>query len=110
MADPGMQALAMLRRSTARRAQRGTHDHWHFELATRHVMHLRRLVKDLVHRQTDEVTKHNIYDWTHARHGCTDAHTSNTLLRNRRVNHTLGAKLFDQPGKHFERGTSLRDI
>src|SRR6266566_8810385 len=62
MTHPDMQALAVLGRGTASRSQGGTHHHRHLELAPRHIVNLGRLVKDLIHCQSEEVAKHDIHD------------------------------------------------
>ena len=73
MAEPGVQALAMLRGRAARRAQRRAQDHRHFKLAAGHVVNLRRLVDHLIHRQRDEIAEHDVDDRPHAGHRRADA-------------------------------------
>ena len=60
------------------------------------------LVHDLVHRQSNKVTKHDIDDGTHARHRHAYPHAGNACLGDGCVNHTRGSKFFDQARKHFE--------
>ena len=73
MTHPGVQALAMLRGRAARRAERGAQHQRHFELAARHVVDLRRLIDQLIHRQGEKVAEHDIHHRPHAGHGRADA-------------------------------------
>ena len=83
MADPGMQALAVLRGGAARRAQRRAHHQRHFELATGHIVNLRRLIDDLIHRQPNEVAKHDVNDRAHAGHRAADSQAGDASLGDR---------------------------
>ena len=100
----------MLRRGTARGAQRRAQHHRHFELAARHVVNLRGLVDHLIHGQRNKIAEHDVDHRPHAGHRRADADTGNAGFRNRRVDDALGAELFHQPGQNFERRARLGDI
>ncbi len=96
MADPGMQALAVLSSSTTRGTQRCAYNQRHFELATGHIMNFRRLVYELVHDQRDKIAKHDIDDGAHTCHRPSHAQPGDSGLRNGAINHSRGTKLLNQ--------------
>ena len=73
-------------------------------------MHLRSLVHDLIHRQRDEITEHDVDYGTHAGHGTPHSQSGNTCFRDRCINHTRGPKLFDQSYKHLESSAGFGHI
>src|SRR6266567_7951484 len=102
MADPGVQALAMLRGRPARGPQRCAYHQRHFELATRHIMHFRSLIDDLIHDERHKIAKHDVDDWPHAGHRSPYAQTGNARLRNGGVDDACCAELFDQSRQDLE--------
>src|SRR5215469_78929 len=102
MAHPRVKALAVLCRGTASGSQCSTYDYWHLKFATGHVMNLGSLVHNLIHRQADEVPKHDIHNRAHAGHGSSYPQTRNTSFRNRRIDHPPWSKFIHQTGEHFE--------
>ena len=70
--------------------------HRHFELAAGHVVNLRRLIDQLVHRQGDKIAEHDVDDRTHAGHRRADTDTGDAGFGDRRVDDAFGAEFFDQ--------------
>src|SRR5215471_19233496 len=102
MAHPCMKTLAVLCRGAARGPQRSTYNHWHLEFATGHIMNLGGLVHNLIHRQANEVPKHDVHDRVHAGHGSSYPQTRNAGFRNRRIDHSFWPKFIHQAREHFE--------
>jgi hypothetical protein len=73
-------------------------------------MDLRRLVHQLIHRQRDKIAEHDVHHRAHTGHRRADADTGNARLRNRRVDHALGAEFFHQPRQHFKRRARFGNI
>ena len=73
MAEPGVQDSGYAGRRNARGTEGCAQDHRHFELAAGHVMDLRRLIHDLIHRQSDEIAEHDVHHRPHPGHGRADA-------------------------------------
>ena len=97
VAQPGVQALGMLRRRAAPRAHRRAQDHRHFELAAGHVVNLGRLIDHLVHGQRDEIAEHDVHHRAHAGHRRADASPAMPGFGDRRIDDALGAKFLHQP-------------
>src|SRR5258706_15731497 len=110
MADPGMQALTVLCRRAACSSQSRPHDYRYLEFAAGHIMHLGGLVRNLIHRQPDEVAEHQVHHRAHAGHGTTYSQPGDACFRDRRVDYTSRTKFFDQPGKDLERRSGLGHI
>ena len=81
-----------------------------FQLAARHVVHLRGLVDQLVHDQRQEVAEHDVDDRPHAGHRRADADAREACLRDRRVDHALRPELLDEPEQHLERRAGLGHV
>src|SRR5687767_13106420 len=103
MTVPGVERLRMLRRRTASRAHRGTQDHGYLELAAGHVMDLGRLVRDLIHDESAEITEHDVDDGPHPCHRRANRQTGKAWLGDWRIEDALFAELFDESVQHFER-------
>ena len=71
-------------------------------LAVAHVVHLGRLVDDLVHGAEDEVAVLHLGDRPHARHRRADRGADDRGLRDRRVDDALAAELVGKPERHGE--------
>jgi hypothetical protein len=84
-----------LRAGTARRANHERHAH----LAAEHVLNLRGVVDDLVHRHQDEVDRHDLDHRPQAHHGGADAGADEPLFRDRGLAHAHGAVLLPQAGR-----------
>src|SRR5713226_8995521 len=110
VADPRLQALAVLRGGAARRSERRAHDERHLQLAARHVVDLRRLVAELVHDERQKVAEHDVDDGAQARHRSADTEPRDAGLRDRRVEHALRSELLDETREHLERRSGLRDV
>ncbi len=70
-------------------------------LAAEHRADLGRVVDDLVHRDEQEVDRHDLDDRPLAEHRRADAGADEALLGDRRVAHAVGAELVEQPGGHL---------
>ena len=92
MAQPGVQALAVLRGGAARGAEGCPQDHRHFEFAAGHVVDLGSLIHELVHRQCDEVAEHDVHHRAHPGHGGADADAADARFGNGRIDDALGAE------------------
>ena len=92
----------MLRSRSACRAEGCPQDHGYIEFAAGHVVNLRRLIHQLVHRQCDEVAEHDVHHRAHTGHGGADADAADARFRNGRINHALSAKFGDQTREHLE--------
>ncbi len=110
MGDPRVEALAVLRRGAPRRAERRPHRQRRLQAAARHVVDLRRLVRELVHDQGEEVAEHDVDDGTHAGHRGAEAEARDACLGDGRVEHTLAAELLHEPGEHLERRPCLGHV
>src|SRR5690349_6289156 len=87
----------MLRRNLVGRAVRSAKHDRYFELSTRHVKHLRRVVDDLVRSEDRKVEGHEFDHRPKSRHGCTDSEPGKSKLSDRRVNDPLVTELFPEP-------------
>ena len=85
-------------------------DHRHFEFAAGHVVNLGRLIHELIHRQSDEIPKHDVYHRSHPGHGGADADAAYAGFGDGRIDDAFRAKFFHQAGKHFERSSGFGDI
>ena len=97
VAEPGLEALAVLGGVAAAGALLGPDDHRHLGLAAEHVAQLGRLVDDRLHRQADEVDVHDLGDRSGAGRGRADGDGGDDLLGDRRVAHARRPELLDQP-------------
>src|SRR5688572_3693693 len=73
-------------------------------------MDLRSLIDQLIHRQSDKVTEHDVHYRTHAGHRGAHTDARYACFRNWRVDDPLSAELFYQSREHFKRRTRLSDI
>src|SRR5215472_6921977 len=110
MAHPGMQALAVLGRGTPGGAESSTDYQWYPKLASRHIVNLGSLVYDLVHRQPNEITKHNVDDGAHSGHSRSNPQTADAGLRDRRIYDALGTEFFNQSREYFKWRSGFGDI
>ena len=108
--DPRLQRLAVLRGGASRRAERRAQRQRHLQLAARHVVRLRRLVRELVHDEREEVAEHDVDHRPQAGHRRADAEPGDPGLGDRRVEDALGAELLDEAGQHLERVPGLGDV
>ena len=102
MTEPRVQRLRMLRARPASRAQSRSHHHRNSPRAARHVMDLRRLVHHLVHRESNEIAKHNVDHGPQSRHRGAHRDTREARFRNRCVQHPLSSEFLDQSRKHLK--------
>ena len=72
MAEPGFEALAVLRGRARAGARREPHHQRHRDFAAQHEADLGRLVDDLLHRQRGEIGELEFEDRPHARQRRTD--------------------------------------
>src|SRR5215831_4038025 len=110
MAHPGMQALAVLGRGTPGGAESSTDYQWYPKLASRHIVNLGSLVYDLVHRQPNEITKHNVDDGAHTGHSRSNPKTADAGLRDGRIDHALRAEFLNESREYFEWRPRFGDI
>ena len=110
VADPRLEALTVLGGRAARRTQRRAQHERHAQAAPRHVVRLGGLVDELVHHQRQEVAEHDVDDRPHAGHGGAHTQAGDAGLRDRRVDHSIGAELVDQAGQHLERRSRLGHV
>ena len=110
MAEPGLEALAVLRRRTGAGAGGKAHHHGNRNLAAQHEAHLRRLVDDLLHGERGEVGKLELEDRPHAGEGGTDSDARAAQFRYRRVDHPIGAETLDQIAGDLEGAAIDADI
>ena len=75
-----------------------------------HVLHLRGLVEDLIHRDADEIHEHQVADRAQATSCGSDAKTDDRLLGNRGVLDTLIAELGQESVEHMEDTAVAGDI
>src|ERR1700738_3073051 len=83
----------MLRRIVIATPVADHHGHGNFELAARHVMGLGGEVENSVEADADEIDKSDFNDRTHTRHGRAGGDTDEAGLRDRGVDHAMGAAL-----------------
>ena len=94
--EPALEGLRMLRGQLVAGAV-GRADHERAaHLAAEHRADLRRVVDDLVHRDEQEVDRHDLDDRALAEHRRADAGADEPLLGDRRVAHAVGAELLEQ--------------
>ena len=110
MAEPGFEALAVLRGRARAGAGRKAHHDRHRHLAAQHEAHLRRLVDDLLHRQRREIGELELEDRPHAGHRRTDGDARAAKLGDRRVHHAVGAEALDQIARHLEGAAIDADV
>ena len=108
--EPRFERLRVLRRVAASRPTLGSHDERHARLSPEHEPVLRRLVHDLVDRQTGEVDVHELDDRPEACEGGPDARPDDPDLADRRLADAVGPELREQPGGHLERAAVLGDV
>ncbi len=73
-------------------------------------MDFRRLVDDLIHRQSEEVAEHDVDDGTHTRHGAPTPRPVMPGFGDGRVEDAFGAKFLNQAGEHFKWRASFGHI
>ena len=78
--------------------------------AAGHVVHLGRLVEDLVGADQEEVHIHEFDDRAQADHGRTDGHAHKALLADRGVDHAALAELVHQVAGHAEEAAVGADV
>jgi hypothetical protein len=105
-----MKRLRMLRRRATRRAEVGAQDQRGLQLAARHVVGLRRLIAELVHRQEQEVAEHQIDDRPRTRHRGADRNSHEAGFGDRCVDNSLASEFLHQPREDLERGPRFRDV
>ena len=71
-------------------------DQWAAHLAAEHRADLGRVVDDLVHRDEQEVQRHDLHDRALAEHRGADAGAHEALLGDRGVAHAVGPELVEQ--------------
>jgi hypothetical protein len=91
-------------------ALRHAHDERHADLAAEHVVDVRGVVDDLVHRQQREVDRHELDDRAQAEHRRADAHADDRVLGDRRVADALLAELLEQAGGDLEGAVEDADV
>src|SRR5438128_439098 len=89
----------MLRRNLISRAPRAAKDDRNFELAARHVKHLRCRVNDLIGRENRKIESHELDDRPQTRHRRAYTQPSETKFRDWCIDHALGAELFQQSAR-----------
>jgi hypothetical protein len=85
------------------RAVRAAKDDGDFELPARHVEHLGGGVDNLIGGEDREIESHKLDHGAQAYHRRAHAETCEAEFRDRRINHALLAKLFQQPLRNFVR-------
>jgi len=96
VAEPRLQALAVVGGDAPAGPALGPKDHRHGRLAPEHVAVLGGLVDELVHRQGHEIDIHDFGDRSHAAHGRADGRPRDGLLADGRVADPLLAELLQQ--------------
>ena len=73
-------------------------------------MRLGRLIAELVHDQEDEIAEHQVHDGARAGHGGPHGEAHEARLRDRRVEHPVGAKFLDQARENLEGRAGLGHV
>jgi len=90
--EPVFVTAAVLRRVPGTRSPRQPHHHGNAGLPAEHVTRFGRLQNKLLHTQRDEVAELHIANGTHPRQCRAHTRTSDSGLRNGRINHPMRAK------------------
>ena len=96
VAEPGLEALAVLGGGAGAGAGGHPHDQRHRGLAAEHVAQLGRLVDDLLHRERGEVGELELEDRPQAGQRRADGDAGAAELGDRRVHHPVGAEAVDR--------------
>ena len=110
VAEPGFQALAVLRGGTRAGTGRETHHHRNRNLAAQHEAHLGGLVDDLLHGERGEIGKLELENGTQAGQRRTHGDAGAAQFGNRRVHDTVGTETLDQIAGDLEGAAIDADI
>jgi hypothetical protein len=99
---PSLEALGVVRTVASPGAPLGSQHQGHLRLAAEHVVHLGRLVGDLVHGDQHEVAVHVLHHRAHAGRGGADAETGEAGLGDGGVADPLGAEDLEESPGHAE--------
>ena len=110
VAEPGLEALAVLGGGAGARARGHAHDQRHRGLAAEHVAQLRRLVDDLLHRERREVRELELEDRPQAGQRRADRDAGAAELGDRRVDDPVGAEAVDEVARHLEGAAVDADV
>ncbi len=107
---PAFHGLGMVGTATKAAAAGRAHDDRRFELAVEHVVHLGRVVDQLVVALAQEVGEHDLGHRPHADHGRAHGCPDDGGLRERRVAHTLCAVLGEEAAGDAEVAAHFADV
>ena len=110
VAEPGLEALAVLGGGAGAGARRHPHHQRHRGLAAEHVAQLRRLVDDLLHRERGEVGELELEDRAQAGQRRADRDAGAAELGDRRVHHPVRAEAVDEIAGHLEGAAVDADV
>jgi hypothetical protein len=96
--EPPVEALRVLRRELVARPVGRADDQWTAQFPAEHRSDLGGVVDDLVHRDEQEVHRHDFDHRALAEHRGPDARADEALLGDRRVAHALGPELVEEAG------------
>ncbi|CAB4989186.1 unannotated protein [freshwater metagenome] len=110
MREPGLEALAVLGSGRHASAAGGRDGQGDGDRAPEHVLHLGRLVEDLVHGDADEIHEHQVAHRSKAPGSSTDAEADDRLLGDRGVLDPLVAIGGEEAIEHVEDAAVAGDI
>ena len=73
-------------------------------------MNFRSLVHHLIHNERGKISKHDVHDRAHARHGRANRDTGESRFRDRCVQNALGSELFDKTGGDLEYSAGFGNV
>jgi len=110
MREPDFQVLRMSSRQLIAPPTWGANDQRNGALSTKHRIDFRGVIDNLIHRQDDEIDRHDLHNRAQPQHGGPRGHADKAIFYNRRVHHSLGAELLEQPGCDFIRALEDRNL
>ena len=80
------------------------------KLSTRHGVHIRRVVHDLIERHKREAERHEFYDWSQPDHRRSDSQPRKSVLADRCVNDSPRPKSLQETLAHLIRALIFGDL
>src|SRR5712692_532210 len=91
-------------------ATRRTNNEGDWALTTKHVVDFRGVIHNFIHREDDEIDRHNLHHGTQSKHRSTSSHSYKTIFTNWRIHHSFRTKFLQETCGDFIRSLEDADL